>query len=85
MKRVLTVVAVLLMTALLCCPTCFAADAPAFHHLDELDVDIALPAWENYYFLYVDMPADNPDLEFLEMTPEQVNRSLTDIIIIYHL
>lgn len=76
MKRILTVFAVILMAAVLCCPIGFAADVPTSYHLNEMDVDIALPSWEDYYFLYPDMPADNPDLEFLEMTPGQVNDAL---------
>lgn len=76
MKRVLTVFVAILMIAVLCCPAGFAADVPASHHLEELDVDIALPSWEEYYFLYPDMSADNPDLEYLGMTPEQVNSDL---------
>jgi len=76
MKRILTVFAVILMAVMLCCPIGFAAEVPTSHHLDELDVDIALPSWEDYYFLYPDMPADSLDLEYLEMTPEQVNNAL---------
>lgn len=72
MKRFLTALTATLLAMLLCCSAVFAA-APAGYYLEEMDADIALPAWEDYYFLYPDMPEDNEDLGYLGLTPEDVN------------
>lgn len=72
MKRFLMTCAVLVMAVVLCCTAVLAAQ-PESYYLGEMDADIALPSWDDYYFLYPDMSADNQDLEYLEMTPEDVN------------
>ncbi len=75
MKRFLTTLTALLMAAVLCCAPGFAAAEPAYY-LEEMDVSIALPDWESYYYLYPDMAEGNSDLADLDMTPEQVNELL---------
>lgn len=72
MKRFLTTLTAVLLAVLLCCSAAFAA-APTSYYLEEMDADIALPSWEDYYFLYPDMPEDNEDLYYLGLTPEDVN------------
>lgn len=71
MKRALTILTVLLLVVVLCCSAAFATENT--YYLEEIDADIALPPWEDYYYLYPDMPADNEDLVYLEMTPEEIN------------
>lgn len=75
MKRLLMTCAALLMVVLLCCPMVFAAQTEGFY-LEALNAEIALPAQENHYILYPNMPADSEDLGYLEMTPEDVNQLL---------
>ena len=72
MKRFLAVFAALLLAVVLCCSVGLAA-APTSYYLEEIDADIALPPWDDYYFLYPDMPADNADLGYLELTPQDIN------------
>lgn len=75
MKRFLITFTALLMVVVLCCSIGFAS-APATYYLEEMDADIALPSWDDYYFLYPNMPEDNADLAYLEMTPEEINEIL---------
>lgn len=76
MKRFLAVLTAFLMAAVLCGSVGFAAEVPVSYYLEEMDADIALPSWDDYYFLYPDMPEDNADLAYLEMTPEEINQIL---------
>lgn len=72
MKRILTAVSTLLMAVVLCCSAAFAA-APTSYYIEEVDADIALPPWSDYYFLYPNMPEDSEDLYYLELTPQEIN------------
>lgn len=72
MKRFLTVLTVVLLAVVLCCFAGMAA-APDSYYLEEMDADIALPSWNDYYFLYPDMPEDNSDLNYLGMTAQEIN------------
>lgn len=72
MKRFLTGCAAVLMLVVLCCIPAFAADSEGYY-LAEMDADIALPSWDDYYFLYPDMPEDSLDLEYLGMTAQEIN------------
>ena len=83
MKRFLTVLTAVLLAVLLCCSAGFAA-APDSYYLEEMDADIALPSWDDYFFLYPDMPADNEDLEILELTPEDINGILVPYGILFN-
>lgn len=76
MKRFLTMFTAVLMAVVLCCSVGAAAEAPDSYYLEEMNADIALPSWEDYYFLYPDMPEDNQDLAYLELTPEEINEIL---------
>lgn len=76
MKRFLTTFTAVLLAVVLCCAVGFAAEAPVSHYVEEMDAEIALPAWEDHYFLYPNMPEDNPDLAYLEMTPEEIDAIL---------
>lgn len=82
MKRFLTTLTTVLLAVLLCCSAAFAA-APASYYLEEMDADIALPSWEDYYFLYPNMPEDNEDLYYLGLTPEDVNGILVPYGILF--
>lgn len=83
MKRFLTTLTAVLLAVLLCCSAGFAA-APDSYYLEEMDADIALPSWDDYFFLYPDMPADNEDLEILELTPEDINGILVPYGILFN-
>lgn len=83
MKRFLTVLTAVLLAVLLCCSAGFAA-APDSYYLEEMDAAIALPSWDDYFFLYPDMPADNEDLEILELTPEDINGILVPYGILFN-
>lgn len=83
MKRFLTALTAVLLAVLLCCSAGFAA-APDSYYLEEMDADIALPSWDDYFFLYPDMPADNEDLEILELTPEDINGILVPYGILFN-
>ena len=72
MKRFFAVCTVVLMVAVLCCVPAFAAGSESYY-LEEMDADIALPSWDDYYFLYPDMPEDSLDLEYLGMTAQEIN------------
>lgn len=74
MKRILTVLTTLLLAVVLCCSFAFASGNT--YYLEEMDADIALPSWDDYYYLYPNMPADNEDLAYLEITPEEINAIL---------
>lgn len=76
MKRFLITFTAVLMAIVLCCAPGFAAEAPTSHYVEEMDADIALPSWDDYYFLYPNMSEDNEDLAYLEMTPEEINEIL---------
>ena len=48
MKRFLMICAALVMAVMLCCPAAFAAQ-PVSYYLEEMNADIALPSWDDYY------------------------------------
>ena len=83
MKRFLTTLTAVLLAVLLCCSAGFAA-VPDSYYLEEMDADSALPSWDDYFFLYPDMPADNEDLEILELTPEDINGILVPYGILFN-
>ena len=83
MKRFLTALTAVLLAVLLCCSAGFAAGGYSYY-LEEMDADIALPSWDDYYFLYPDMPADSEDLEILELTPEDINGILVPYGILFN-
>ncbi len=74
MKRILCIVTAVLLAVVLCCSAAFASENT--YYLEEMNADIALPSWEDYYYLYPNMPADSEDLTYLEMTPEEINAIL---------
>ncbi len=71
MKRVLSSVIVIVLVIVLCTSAAFAAGNT--YYLEEMGADIALPSWEDYYYLYPNMPEDSEDLSYLELTPQQIN------------
>lgn len=83
MKRFLTALTAVLLAVLLCCSAGFAAESYSYY-LEEMDADIALPSWDDYFFLYPDMPADSEDLEILELTPEDINGILVPYGILFN-
>lgn len=74
MKRVSVGLAAVLLAVLLCCP---AARAEEYgYYVSEADATIALPSWEEYYYLYPRMAENNEDLISLGITPEDVDELL---------
>lgn len=73
MKRFFAGAAAFLLAAALCC-SAFAAEYG--YYVKEADASIALPSWEDYYYLYPGMAADSEDLIYLEMTSEEVDNIL---------
>lgn len=70
MKRFFAGMTAFLLAAALCCPA-FAAEYG--YYVKEADASIALPSWEDYYYLYPGMAEDSEDLTYLEMTPEEID------------
>lgn len=63
-----------LVLAVLCCTCAHAAEYG--YYVKEADATVALPSWEDYYYLYPDMAEDSEDLAYLEMTPEEIDEIL---------
>jgi len=74
-KRRASAILAALLLAVLCWLPAYAGSGETYY-LKEVDAEIPLPLWEDYYHLFPDMPEDHPDLEYLRMTPEEVNEIL---------